>query len=119
LQELPGAGVSLRGVDGGVAVGGGIVESADDVDEDRPRLSWSRVAAAAAKPAGSQYPGRIAISGLNRVVRAASAVATVKVSGRPQPVPSSAPPQPWSSAARASSVEYSMDPQPDVVSSPR
>src|SRR4051812_43956242 len=64
----------------------------------RPPLRWSRVAEAEAKFAGRQYPGRTAISGLNVVVRAASAVATVNVSGRLQPVPSSAPSQPWSSS---------------------
>ena len=57
-------------------------------------MRWSSVAAALAKWAGCQYPGLIAISGLNVVVLAAIAVATVNVSGRPQLVPNSAPPQP-------------------------
>jgi hypothetical protein len=47
----------------------------------RPPLKWSSVAAAEAKLAGRQYPGRIAISGSNVVVRAVRAAATVKVSG--------------------------------------
>jgi hypothetical protein len=41
------------------------------------------------------------MSGSNVVVLAASAVATVNVSGRPQPAPNNAPFQPWSSTARA------------------
>ena len=41
------------------------------------------------------------------MVRAASAVATVKVSGRPQPVPMSAPPHPCSSSALAWPVRVS------------
>ena len=57
-------------------------------------MRWSSVAAALAKWAGRQYPGLIAISGWNVVVLAAIAVATVNVSGRPQLVPNSAPPQP-------------------------
>ena len=43
----------------------------------------------------------IAISGSKVVVRAASAAATVKVSGRPQPVPIKAPFQPCRSSAVA------------------
>src|ERR1700733_7107124 len=70
----------------------------------RPPVSWSSVAVAAAKFAGCQYPGRTAMSGSNVVVLTARAVATVKVSGRSQPVPISAPVQPWSSSARACEV---------------
>nr|BFE70742.1 hypothetical protein GCM10020092_040430 [Actinoplanes digitatis] len=85
----------------------------------RPPLRWSSVAAALAKCAGVQYPGRIAASGRNVVVRAAIAVATVNVSGRPQPVPISAPDQPCSSAVRARSTLWSRVPYPLTVSSPR
>lgn len=86
----------------------------------RPPLRWSSVAAADAKCAGRQNPGRIATSGSKVVVRAASAVATVNVSGRPQLVPSSAPANPWRSSAcawlvRVSRLLWSMV----VSSSPR
>ena len=64
-------------------------------------------------------PGRMAMSGLNVVVRAASAVDTVKVSGRFQPVPIRAPPQPWSSVSRASAVNRSRLLCPSTVSSSR
>jgi hypothetical protein len=52
----------------------------------------------------------MAASGWNVVVRAASAVATVNVSGRPHPVPISAPDQPCLSAVRASSTLWSRVP---------
>ena len=51
--------------------------------------------------------GQIAISGSKVVVRAVRAAATVKVSGRPQPAPISAPRQPRSSSAWAWLVRVS------------
>src|ERR1700678_1592311 len=85
----------------------------------RPPVRWSRVAAALAKWAGRQYPRLIAISGLKVVVLAVIAVATVNVSGRPQLVPNSAPPHPWSSVIRASVTDRSRSAHPEATSSPR
>src|SRR3954447_14430886 len=59
------------------------------------------------------------MSGWNVVVRAVSAVATVHVSGRPHPVPSSAPPHPCSSSSRACVVSVSRLLWPATASSPR